>query len=286
MSQLYVRSLSARDFYLAHGSAAGRPLPVRSAIPRVRLKAQAWSSYRPRSAAAGGAVARTRDRASARASNGADRTRGPPGLGVPDRRRRHPAKGWQSARRVPVRGAGRQRCDCCRARRTGSSRQRRDPPVCRRLDVPHRRHPSFGSGVSGGCFPGRSQPDDRRGASGRVSGSEPVSNSKPRYALVATHIPPPELFSRLTSWFVQGGGRQTIDWGSLVDGFETALQTLERRLTARLRLERLDGDALVTHLHECLHRRWPPSASASARFVPQCRARRPGPGRRVRASDR
>jgi type IV secretory pathway TrbD component len=36
MSQLYIRSLSARDFYLAHGSATGRLLPVRPAIPRGR----------------------------------------------------------------------------------------------------------------------------------------------------------------------------------------------------------------------------------------------------------
>ena len=36
MSQLYIRSLSARDFYLAHGSATGRLLPVQPAIPRGR----------------------------------------------------------------------------------------------------------------------------------------------------------------------------------------------------------------------------------------------------------
>jgi hypothetical protein len=34
MSELYIRSLSARDYYLAHGSVVGRALPVYPAIPR------------------------------------------------------------------------------------------------------------------------------------------------------------------------------------------------------------------------------------------------------------
>jgi type IV secretory pathway TrbD component len=33
MSQLYIRSLSARDYYLAHGSVTGRITPARPAIP-------------------------------------------------------------------------------------------------------------------------------------------------------------------------------------------------------------------------------------------------------------
>ncbi len=72
------------------------------------------------------------------------------------------------------------------------------------------------------------------------------------YTLVVTHIPPPEIFSRLSAWFIQGGDRTTIDWDTVLAGFGAALETLERRLAARLRLGRLDSDALVTHLHECL----------------------------------
>jgi type IV secretory pathway TrbD component len=36
MTTLYVRSLSARDFYLPHGGVDGRSLPVRPSIPRPR----------------------------------------------------------------------------------------------------------------------------------------------------------------------------------------------------------------------------------------------------------
>jgi type IV secretion system protein TrbE len=73
-----------------------------------------------------------------------------------------------------------------------------------------------------------------------------------RYSLVATYLPPPELYSRLTTWFVQGAARQGVDWDRVLTGFAVALNGLERRLTARLRLDRLGSDALVTHLHECL----------------------------------
>ena len=72
------------------------------------------------------------------------------------------------------------------------------------------------------------------------------------YTLVVTHIPPPELFSRLSAWFIQGADRTAIDWDTVLAGFGVALDTLERRLAARLRLRRLESDALVTHLHECL----------------------------------
>src|SRR6185312_16136529 len=58
--------------------------------------------------------------------------------------------------------------------------------------------------------------------------------------------------SRLTTWFLQGGGRVGVDWDRVLTGYETALHGLERRLASRLRLDRLDSDALVTHLHECL----------------------------------
>jgi hypothetical protein len=73
------------------------------------------------------------------------------------------------------------------------------------------------------------------------------------YTLIATYLPPPEFFSRLTTWFVQGGGgRAGVDWDGVLAGFTVALAGLERRLAARLRLDRLDSDALVTHLHTCL----------------------------------
>jgi hypothetical protein len=36
MSQLYVRSLSARDYYPAHGAVGARPIAARPSIPPLR----------------------------------------------------------------------------------------------------------------------------------------------------------------------------------------------------------------------------------------------------------
>jgi type IV secretion system protein VirB4 len=75
------------------------------------------------------------------------------------------------------------------------------------------------------------------------------------YTLVATHLPPPELFARLSGWFVQygaAGSGTAVDWDKLLAGYTVALQGLEHRLASRLRLDRLDSDALVRHLHDCL----------------------------------
>ncbi len=75
------------------------------------------------------------------------------------------------------------------------------------------------------------------------------------YTLVATHLPPPELLARVGTWFMQPGVAEsgtTIDWDKLLAGYTVALQGLEHRLPSRLRLDRLDSDALVRHLHDCL----------------------------------
>jgi type IV secretion system protein VirB4 len=90
--------------------------------------------------------------------------------------------------------------------------------------------------------------EERRAAYGLRAGQQ----FETTYALVVTHIPPPEMYSRLATWFVQGGGPAAIDWDNVLARFCVALDALERRLAGRLRLSRLDGDALVSHLHECL----------------------------------
>jgi type IV secretion system protein VirB4 len=72
------------------------------------------------------------------------------------------------------------------------------------------------------------------------------------YFLVATHLPPPDAFSRLSAFFVQGAERSGVDWERVLDGFAVALQMIENRLAGRLTLERLDADRLLTHLHKCL----------------------------------
>lgn len=72
------------------------------------------------------------------------------------------------------------------------------------------------------------------------------------YYLVVTHLPPPDTLSRLGALFVQGEGAQRAPWGRVLSRFGTALHTIESRLSARLELERLDSNRLLTHLHECL----------------------------------
>ncbi len=72
------------------------------------------------------------------------------------------------------------------------------------------------------------------------------------YVLVATHRPPPDVFSRTAAFFVQGADRARVDWGRVLEAFAAQLHVIEHRLAGRLALERLDGDRLLTHLHECL----------------------------------
>lgn len=72
------------------------------------------------------------------------------------------------------------------------------------------------------------------------------------YFLVATHLPPPDVFSRTAAFFVQGADRARVDWARVLEAFDAHLQGIEQRLAGRLALERLDADGLLTHLHACL----------------------------------
>ena len=90
--------------------------------------------------------------------------------------------------------------------------------------------------------------DERRAAYEAEAGRQ----YETEYFLVATHLPPPDALSRLTGFFVQGTERTGVDWGQMLDTFSVALHTIESRLTARLKLERMPSERLLTHLHECL----------------------------------
>ena len=72
------------------------------------------------------------------------------------------------------------------------------------------------------------------------------------YFLAATYLPPPEAFSRIATLFVQGGSIVGPMWDRMLNSFQQTLLSLEHRLSARIELSRLDGAALLTHLHECL----------------------------------
>ncbi len=74
------------------------------------------------------------------------------------------------------------------------------------------------------------------------------------YVVTATFLPPPELYARLGSLFVKAGPEalEGSDWAAALQNFRLAASELERRLSARLRLDRLSSDALCQHLHGCL----------------------------------
>jgi type IV secretion system protein VirB4 len=91
--------------------------------------------------------------------------------------------------------------------------------------------------------------DDERRAAYETQASRQYETE---YMLVATHLPPPDAYSRVSAFFVQGGASSRIDWVQVLDTFAVALHTIENRLSGRLKLERMGSDRLLTHLHECL----------------------------------
>jgi type IV secretion system protein TrbE len=68
--------------------------------------------------------------------------------------------------------------------------------------------------------------------------------------LVATWRPPTEQYARLSRWFVRRAAVAGVEWQDMLGAFERSLDGLAGRLRSRLALERLDSDALCTHLHE------------------------------------
>lgn len=72
------------------------------------------------------------------------------------------------------------------------------------------------------------------------------------YYFTCTYVPPQELYSRLGSLFVSGDSVERVDWERVLSNFQAAVSDLSARLSARLHLDRLGSDALVTHLHTCL----------------------------------
>jgi len=90
--------------------------------------------------------------------------------------------------------------------------------------------------------------DEERRAAYESSSSHFVSES----FLVATYLPPREVYSRLADFFVQGRPRARSAWAGLHARFEEEAAQLERRLSAHLKVARLGSRQLLTHLHACL----------------------------------
>ena len=145
--------------------------------------------------------------------------------------------------------------------------------------------------VSGVGDRGHATPDERsRGADRRAGALRPgiprtgerrTAAARPQfvstYTLTATFLPPKELYTRAGRLFVQPGDRppqggiehagsaiapgdpasaagaaSSGAWEAMLAGYTEALRTLEDRIGARLHVERLGSDALVTHLHRTL----------------------------------
>lgn len=115
--------------------------------------------------------------------------------------------------------------------------------------VDFRRRPAWGYAPAG-AFPDPVTRliDDERRAAYESSHTHFVSES----FLVATYLPPRELYSRLARLFIQGAERGGTAWEAEHRAFEEEAAQLERRLGTHLKIARLGASELLTHLHGCL----------------------------------
>lgn|GEM_PF-240360 len=90
--------------------------------------------------------------------------------------------------------------------------------------------------------------DEERRAAYEAARGHFVSDS----FLVATYLPPREVYSRLAGFFIQGRPRARSAWAGLHARFEEEAGQLERRLSSHLKIARLSSRQLLTHLHACL----------------------------------
>jgi type IV secretion system protein VirB4 len=91
--------------------------------------------------------------------------------------------------------------------------------------------------------------DDERRASYNTRASRQYETD---YFLIVTHLPAPDAISRFNAFFVQGADRSRVEWTNVLGTFAVALNTIADRLSGFLKLERLDSDQLMSHLHHAL----------------------------------
>jgi type IV secretion system protein TrbE len=91
--------------------------------------------------------------------------------------------------------------------------------------------------------------DDERRASYNARASRQYETD---YFLIVTHLPAPDAISRFNAFFVQGADRSRVEWTNVLGTFSVALNTIADRLAGFLKLERLDSDQLMSHLHHAL----------------------------------
>lgn len=71
-------------------------------------------------------------------------------------------------------------------------------------------------------------------------------------SVTISYLPPPDLYSRLARYFVQGEDAGLKSWDAVLAAYLRSVGEFERRLSAVLRLARLSSDELLTLLHTCL----------------------------------
>ncbi|HXO42735.1 MAG TPA: hypothetical protein VN999_14890, partial [Thermoanaerobaculia bacterium] len=69
--------------------------------------------------------------------------------------------------------------------------------------------------------------------------------------VTVSYLPPPDIYSRLARYFVQGE-QGLRSWDEVLRAFLQSAGEFERRLSAVLRIRRLTSDELLTLLHGCL----------------------------------
>jgi len=77
-------------------------------------------------------------------------------------------------------------------------------------------------------------------------------NYETTYAIVLTRETPDELHSKFYGWLVDNAQHQSVDWPSVLTGFQAALADIQDLLASRLEIKRMDSGELLTHLHSAL----------------------------------
>lgn len=88
----------------------------------------------------------------------------------------------------------------------------------------------------------------------REAYQETGRNFETDHYLIATYLPPQDVYSRIGKFLVTRPRREQVDaeYSLILDRFWGYLREMENRFPSSVRLERLDADALLTHLHTCL----------------------------------
>jgi type IV secretion/conjugal transfer VirB4 family ATPase len=104
-------------------------------------------------------------------------------------------------------------------------------------------------------YPASEFPDDvtaRIDAERRAAYERGGERFETTYVFAATYQLPVDLYRRLEAAFLSGSRRRYVDWDQVLSRYGDAARELGSRLGGRLRVDRLDSRALLSHLAECV----------------------------------